>query len=254
MSTATSHTRHTAHATADGESRVYSHSGLLYWWPVWAVGFAMAAWTLVEDRHMALVPAGTVVVGNTLAVPDGEAAVLTPVHMSASRAPGMVFALTVLAVAAFGGGWMRSWRAYTFVACAAAGLLLVNWLEGWDDLARWAAYLHVHINLGGYLLLSTGLLVLWVTQVRVADRRRYIVFGQSQVLVHHEIGEEEQAYDTVGIAFEKAPYDWFRWVVGFGAGDLRVRVGGQWIEIPNVVRVGPRLAAIERMLRTKDVD
>jgi hypothetical protein len=236
------------------ELRVYSHTGLLFWWPVWAVGLLMAAWTLIEDHHMALVPAGTVAAGNTLAVPDGGAAVLTPVHMSASRTPGMVFALTVLAVAAFGSGWVRSWRAYTFAACAAAAVLLVNWLGGWDDLARWAAYLHVHINLGGYLLLAGGLFLLWAAQVLVADRRRYIVFTESQVLVHHEIGEQEQAYDTAGIAFEKAPYDWFRWAVGGGAGDLRVRVGGQWVEIPNVIRVGRRLGAIERMLRTKDVD
>ena len=253
MSAATARARPPAHPTTR-ELRVYSHSGLLYWWPVWVVGLGMAAWTALEDRHMALVPAGTVAAGNTLTVPGGDAPVLTTVHMSASRTPGLVFALTVLLVAAFGSGWVRGWRAYTFVASAAAALLLVNWLEGWDDLARWAAYLQVYINLGGYLLLSGGLLVLWVAQVVAVDRRRSIVFTQGQILVHHEIGEQEQAYDTAGVAFEKAPYDWFRWVVGFGAGDLRARVGGQWIEIPNVVRVGRKLGAIERMLRTKDVD
>jgi len=166
----------------------------------------------------------------------------------------MVFALTVLLVVAFGSGWVRGGRAYTVVATAAAILLLINWLQGWDELARLAAYLQVHVHLVGYLLLNSGLLLLWLAQVFVVDRRKYVVFTESQVLVHHEIGEQEQGYDKVGIAFEKAPYDWFRWVVGFGAGDLRVRVGGQWIEIPNVIRVGRRLGAIERLLRTKDVD
>ena len=251
MSTATAPTRPT---TAPAEHRVYMHTGFLYWWPIWAVGLLMAAWTLVENRHMALVPAGAVVADNTLTVPDGSAPILTPVHMSASRTPGMVFALTVLLVVAFGSGWMRGWRAYTFATGAAAVLLLVNWLEGWDELGRLAAYLQVHVNLGGYLLLSGGLLLIWLAQVFVVDRRKYVVFTESQVVVHHEVGEQEQAYDTVGIAFEKAPYDWFRWVVGCGAGDLRVRVGGQWIEIPNVIRVGRRLGAIERLLRTKDVD
>jgi hypothetical protein len=35
---------------------------------------------------------------------------------------------------------------------------------------------------------------------------------------------------------------------------LRVRIGGQWIDVRNVVHVGRRLDAIERLLRTKDVD
>jgi hypothetical protein len=236
------------------EMRVYMHTGFLYWWPVWAVGFLMAAWTLIENRHMALVPAGTVVEGNALTTPAGTSPVLTPVHMAASRAPGIVFVLTILCVLAFGSGWMRGWRAYTFAATAAAGLLLVSWLDGWDDLARWAAYLQVHINLGGYLILSTGLLVLWLIQLFLVDRQKYVVFSLSQVRVHNAVGEQEQAYDTGGITFEKEQYDWFRRLIGLGAGDLRVRLGGQWIEIPNVIHVGRRLDAIETLLRTKDVD
>ncbi len=236
------------------EMRVYTHTGLLYWWPVWVIGFAMAAWTAIENRHMVLVPGGTVIEGNVLTVPDERAPILTPVHMSTSRVPGMVFALTVLVVLAFGSGWMRGWRAYTFAACVVAGFLFVSWLDAWSSLAQWAKYLQVHINLGGYLMLSTGLLLLWLIQVFVVDRRKYVVFSLSQVRVHNEIGEQEQAYDTGGIAFEKAQYDWFRRLVGLGAGDLRVRLGGQWIEIPNVIHVGRRLDAIETLLRTKDVD
>jgi hypothetical protein len=244
----------TARSAPPREMRVYNHTGLLFWWPVWAVGLAMALWTLIENRHMALVATGTVVEGNTLVAPAETTPVLTPVHVSASRTPGALFVATILVVLTFGSGWMRGWRAYTFTATAAAALLMVAWLDGWDDLARWAAYLHIHINTGGYLVLSGGLLLLWLAQVFVVDRRRYVVFSLSQVRVHHEIGEEEQAYDTVGLALEKEPYDWFRRVVGFGAGDLRVRVGGQWIEVRNVVRVGRQLEVIERLLRTKDVD
>jgi hypothetical protein len=165
-----------------------------------------------------------------------------------------VFALTLLAVLAFGTGWLWGWRAFTFTATVAALLLLVSWLEWWGAIARWTAYLHVYINLGGYLVLSTGLLALWLVQFFVVDRRTYVVFTLSQLRVHYTIGEEEKVYDAGGVSFEKAPYDWFRWLVGFGAGDLRVRAGGQLIEIPNVVHVGRRLAAIETLLRTKDVE
>lgn len=240
--------------TAVPEMRIYTHTGLLYWWPVWFVGLVMALWTVIENRHMALVPPGTVLDEGAITLPNQGNAILTPVHMSASRIPGMSFVLTVLVVLAFGSGWVRGWRAYTFTACVVAALLLVNWLEGWDELALLASYLQVHINLGGYLVFSVGLFALWLFQVLIVDRRKFVVFSMSQVRVHNEIGEEEKAYDTIGIAFEKEQYDWFRRLIGFGAGDLRVRVGGQWIEIRNVVHVGRRLDAIETLLRTKDVD
>src|SRR5260221_476011 len=46
--------------TKPGELPVYHHSNLFYWWPVWAFGFLFAAITYFGDRHMALVPAGTI--------------------------------------------------------------------------------------------------------------------------------------------------------------------------------------------------
>jgi hypothetical protein len=253
MSTAPAEPKSTK-TTAPHELKVYMHSWLLYWWPVWAVGYLMAAWTLLENQHMVLVPQEAQVVGNAVAVPEGTSPNLTGIHMSASRVPGLIFVLTLLTVLAFGTGWLSGWRAFTFTAALAAGFLLISWLEVWGVLARWVTYLHVYINLGGYLVISTGLLLLWLVQFFVVDRRTYVVFSLGQVRVHYEIGEEEQAYDTVGMSFEKAPYDWFRWLVGFGAGDLRVKVRGEVIQIPNVVHVGRRLDAIEVLLRIKDVE
>src|SRR6516164_2416037 len=46
------------------EIRVYSHSALFYWWPVWAVGFLMALLTLVDGERMVVVPADTKPVQN----------------------------------------------------------------------------------------------------------------------------------------------------------------------------------------------
>ena len=65
------------------------------------------------------------------------------------------------------------------------------------------------------VVFSTGLLVLWLVQVFIVDRRRYVVFSMSQVRVHNDIGEQEQVYDTGGIAFEKEQNDWFRRLFGF---------------------------------------
>jgi hypothetical protein len=39
--------------------RIVSHSRLFYWWPVWAIGFVMAAITWFDNHFMAIVPNGT---------------------------------------------------------------------------------------------------------------------------------------------------------------------------------------------------
>jgi hypothetical protein len=41
------------------EIRLYSHSPIFYWWPVWLVGFILAFFTFLDGTRMALVPPGT---------------------------------------------------------------------------------------------------------------------------------------------------------------------------------------------------
>src|SRR5438445_12430393 len=47
--------------TEQREIRIYSHSQLFYWWPVWAAAFILAIWTWAEGDRMAIVPAGTTI-------------------------------------------------------------------------------------------------------------------------------------------------------------------------------------------------
>jgi hypothetical protein len=56
---------------------IISHSTLFYWWPVWLVGFLMAAFTYLSGHVMALVPPGTVAESSrTVAGHDGPRDVL----------------------------------------------------------------------------------------------------------------------------------------------------------------------------------
>src|SRR6266849_5345807 len=41
------------------EIKIVSHSNLFYWWPVWAVGFLVAIFTLFENHRLAFVPSDT---------------------------------------------------------------------------------------------------------------------------------------------------------------------------------------------------
>src|SRR5262245_42354473 len=97
---------------------------------------------------------------------------------------------------------------------------------------------------------------MWAATVFFFDRRTYVVFTTGQVHVRDELGEAEKVYDTGSVSFEKESYDWLRYLIGFGAGDLLVRVGGPqatFYSLPNVIGVGAKMRRVEERLRTRDV-
>src|SRR4051812_42151861 len=55
------------------EIKIVSHSNLFYWWPVWAVGFLMAAITFFDGHRLAIVPEGTEAYSSaTVTAKDGD--------------------------------------------------------------------------------------------------------------------------------------------------------------------------------------
>jgi lysylphosphatidylglycerol synthetase-like protein (DUF2156 family) len=205
---------------------------------------------------MVVVPENAVVEGNKLVVAEGENLEKPYVHMARSKSPGIIFVATLLAVVVFSHVWLRGPWALFIAACLTAVIFLASWLNWWDPLYESFHLLRIHINLGGYLVISVVLFVVWTLTLFVFDRRTYLTFSVGQIRMRDELGDQEKAFDTHSIAFEKRPYDWFRWLVGFGAGDMVMRVGGpqpQTIELPNVVCLGKRLHAMEERLRTRDV-
>src|SRR5262249_58453654 len=98
------------------ELRVIMHTPVLYWWPLWVVGFLMALWTYFDNYHLVLVPEGTVVEANQLLVPEGGAVDAPLVHVARSKVPGALFVVTFGVVVGLNNGWMRGWRADFFAA------------------------------------------------------------------------------------------------------------------------------------------
>src|SRR5262245_30607716 len=94
--------------------RVVSHTPLIYWWPVWLVGFIMAALTYADDSRLAVLPAGTTVTqvqpGKVyeLTVTNGQAEALEkaaargqdafPVRIARSKDLGALYVVVVLLV------------------------------------------------------------------------------------------------------------------------------------------------------------
>jgi hypothetical protein len=253
------------------EVRIYSHSQLFYWWPVWVCGYLMAIWTWWDGHRLAIVPPGTTVTrtDNTTFVlhtkkdvsasdqlaqavdnPDGFHQ-----RVALNSRLGVVFVIIVLLVILITGVPLRGLWSVVVVITITLTAIILALADLWDKIFESLGHLHIHANLAFYLVMSTGLLIMWLVSVFFFDRQTYMIFTPSQLRVCQEIGSGETAYDTTGMTIEKHRYDLFRhWILGLGSGDLTIRTSGaqaHTFEMHNVLNVGLKLQQIEDMQRER---
>ncbi len=257
------------------EIRVVSHSTLFYWWPVWALGFLMAAITAFSPNRLAVVPRNTTVVQgaeipgvtekrDALVLPadrkwpedeQTKQPVLPHLHISASKTLGVLFCTVLLLVITITNVPLRGlWSVIVivFIIFLSVIFAILGW---WERILEYLAILDIRINLGGYLLISSVLFVLWLIVFLFFDTQIYMVFTPGQLRVRLEIGDAETAYDTTGMTIQKQRSDLFRhWILGLGSGDLIVRTSGaqaHQFDMPNVLFLGRKVKEIEDMLRSR---
>jgi hypothetical protein len=273
-------------ASKPGEIVVYHHSNLFYWWPVWAFGFAMAIITYFSDKHMAIVPPGTIpakavhgealIDGEKVDLADrdilvlaqnkhhlkskdstGQELIVKPdMFVAQQKSVGTVYLLVLMLVIAITNVHMRGLWSF-FILLVLVMLATIFAAAGWwESIFSGLGQLSVHINMGGYILLSLVLFVLWLINFAIFDRQTYIIFSPGQVRMRLEIGGGETVYDTSGMVVQKYRSDLFRhWILGFGSGDLVIRPNGvaHPIEMPNVLSVGRKVRLIEKLVKEKVV-
>ena len=257
--------------------RIYGHTNLFYWWPVWVAGFVLAGLTYVDGHMMAVVPEGTTVEQNkiipgddgprdVLVAPSGQSLPVQPKE-SAEQQPrlrvannnnyGVIFIATILFVIVVTNILVRGLASIIVIAGAAILGLLFAQFHLWDAIFQWVGGLDVRMNAGGYLALAAPLFVIWLFTVFFYDRYTYLTVTPGQVTIRQAIGDGEIAVDTTSLMFEKRRNDFFRhWLLGFGAGDLHIKTGGAAnldLELNNVLFVGTKLARIQEMIREKEV-
>jgi len=244
---------------SETEIRIYSHSPILYWWPVWLVGFVMALLTYLDGGQMAYVPADTVAEGNQLVAPVASAPLDQP-HDRMARNPflGSWFCIVLLVVLVASNVSLRGLWEWVAVLTIILAISLISLWGLWDDFAAWFRLLHVHINLAGYLLVSTWIFAIWIVTVFLFDTRTYLIFAAGQVRILNEIGDAEKVYDVTNMTFQVLPNVFIRHrLLGFwGAGDLIVRTGGphpEVLEWPNVLFARSRLKQIQARLKVRDL-
>ncbi len=272
------------------EMTIVSHSNLFYWWPVWAVCLVLGALTLLEYHVAAVLPYDRdhlqVAHGATVSYtvtdtkdgtkttkdvkaenqtvifePDsikGSGAVESPyLAISRHHSYGVVFTFVLLVVIFITNVPMRGMWSVIVIVLLAFLIVLFAYLGWWESVFRMLSTLDIRITAGGYFLVGTGLLTLWLVTFLFFDRQIYITVTPGNFKVCTEIGGGEQVYDTAGMKLEKHRSDLFRhWILGLGSGDLTVHTSGAQaahVDLPNVLFIGRKVQQIENIIKQKAV-
>ena len=232
------------------EIRIYSHSPLFYWWPVWLFGFIFALITLIDNDRMAIVPSDSLLVKEKVEGGKIRTTIYSPVdeqdlmaktttkateedrkrlaaknanfpdkteeafeihpRVSARSWIGPTYLIILTLVIIITSVPLRGLWSLVVLIGLVVLALMISLFKWWDGILGALYGLHIFINLAGYLMLSVAIFIGWAVATFIFDRRSYLVFTPGQIRVCEEIGSRERTYDTTGMTIEKHRDDWFR--------------------------------------------
>jgi hypothetical protein len=214
------------------ELRVYSHSSLFHWWPVWITGYIMAALTYGYGEQVML---GA----------DREF-----FHQSSNL--GVIFFLVLFLVIQITNFSLRGLASGIAILTICLVTVTLAYLGLWNRILSLFGELKIHLNLGAYFWFSTLLFISWAIGVLIVDRVNYWQVTPGQLTRVSLFGSGTKSYNTQGMTLEKHRSDLFRsWLLGLGSGDLRIQTAGavkETFDVPNVLFVGSVVKKIERLI------
>jgi hypothetical protein len=217
------------------EVRVYSHSPIFYWWPVWAVGYLLALLTWLQ--------------GESVQFHDFV------VRIHPNHTLGVIFTFTVLLVILMTHFSVRGIASLAVILGGIALFLFIAYMGWWDDVLRALGNLAIFMNLGFYFFFSTCMFIVWALAVFVFVRLNYYIFRPGQLIHVRVWGGGEESFDTRGMSVLKMQDDLFRhWVLGLGSGDMHVATTGARkadFVVHNVLFIGWKLEALQKLVATK---
>ncbi len=210
----------------------YSHSQILYYWPIWAGAFVIS--------DLAEIPG----IATIVTISDAET-MLAPPQMA-------LFHLIVVAVVVFftSVNIRGVWAVVFAVTLLSIGLTfsVLNW---WPQVFAYLGGLSLHADQGFYRVMGVVLFLPWLLVVFIFDIRRFFHFLPTQITMVNEIGEGEKNYDSIGVVMEKKRDNFMQHMaLGFGSGDiiLTPKVADREVIIfPNVLRVNKVLDQIQEI-------
>lgn len=213
--------------------RLYSHSTLMYWWPVWFSGYLFAFWTYFKGGYVSL-----------------DEVRQDLFHQSSGI--GLTFVLILIFVIMFTNFRLRGIYSMTFILAIGLIVALLALAGWWDDVLAWVPYLSVHMNMGFYVVFSTLLFGIWLVTFFFFDRLNYYIVRPGQLIHVSRIGGAEETWDARGMFVEERADDYFRhYLLGLGSGDLKITTSGakkQEIHIQNVLFANHKVGMIQRLV------
>ncbi len=217
------------------EIRVYSHTALLYWWPVWVLGYFFAILTWLEGQSF--------VFSNAVVI----------IHPSKNL--GVIFTMVFVLVVLLTNATLRGIASAMVITVLLALTFMFAYLDWWEEIFRAISRLAIFMNLGFYVFFSTAVFLMWALGVFFFDRFDYWVFRPGQVVHQMVFGGGSRSYDTHGMSLYKLRNDLFRhWILGLGSGDIHMAPTGGASEefiLPNVMFVGRKITAIQQLVSMK---
>jgi hypothetical protein len=212
--------------------RIYSHSSLFYWWPVWAVGYVLVLLTYWQGLEHQI----------------GQ----TTTRIYPSSIPGLVFFLVLFLVILITNVVLRGLASAMVVMGLGIVTLVAAYLGWWAGIFGWFGDLEIYLNLGAYFWFSNLMFVLWAVCVFGLDRLSYWEVKPGQLTHETLFGSGSKSYNTQGMGLDKHRDDVFRhWVLGLGSGDLQIHTSGatrELIDVPNVLFISSKVDAMQRLI------
>lgn len=214
---------------------VYSHTSLIYWWPVWVIGYLLAILTYAQGSYYQF----------------GDAEVL--IHPSKNL--GVIYTMVFFLVILMTNVSLRGYASATIIALVLALTFAFAYFGIWNDIFRAFDSLAIFMNFGFYVFFSTAVFIVWALNVYVFDRLDYWKFRPGQLVHVRVFGGGEETFDTHGMSVNKLRDDVFRhWVLGLGSGDMQIATTGarkQEFVVHNVMFIESKLHDIQRLVAMK---
>lgn len=239
----------TASATQNAtEIRIYGHSAIIFWWPVWAYGFICAALTYAQ--------------GVPLMLPGSPKPIL--VHPDAWV--GLSFTLLILIVIVATSVRARGVSALMLLALIGGAATATYFVMKMPGLWTSPPALLLHMNLAFYLLVSSVLFIVWFVIVFVVDRMSFLRVRGAQVervqLFDSAMGRAPKTWSVLHIRLARYSDDLIAHKIlslgflGFGTSDIDAKLsifggGHEQFRVQNVWRATRPLKAVQAAMGQK---
>lgn len=257
-------------ASMPKEIRIYGHTALFYWWPVWLLGYILGIVTYFNDSRVLILhskkvrDADIVVSEESLKAHELLQAQQIPAgtdireRMHPNKNLGVIYGIVIFLVIIITNVPLRGLSSAVAIVLILFFTVLFAWLDYWGEILEALGRLSVHINMGFYFFFSTVLFIAWALVFFVYDRMSYWRITPGQITHEFVFGGGQTSYDTENMAFKKLRDDLFRhWVLGFGSGDMimyplaATKTEREELQVHNVLFVGAKLRRIQEMIAAK---